>query len=332
MTGLLLGLSIVAVGAMAAGGALTGGLLGTLCAVLIPLPSPQAYRALEHRIHALTGAEGELRGELSATREQARIAEALARSAEDAASHASQVRSAFLTRMSHELRTPLNAVIGYSEMVEEELESSELRQDVVRIRRAGLHLKGLVTTVLDLTQLESGRYEVHPERVDLAKMIAEIVEGASNELESQKNELEVDVPSDAIATVDPRMMNSILFNLVHNAIKYTNGGTVRIQVKITEEVFLRVQDTGIGMTPRQLREAFQPFVQGDGSTTRRYDGSGLGLAICKGFAEAMSGRIEVESQPGKGATVDVYLPREVHAASPFQEYSEDFEQPTVLLR
>ncbi len=345
-----LGLPAPATVALAAFGALLGTLPGALLAVAIPTPpslaqraidqlpqggpvpndpSLEPLRALQARLDAHTVIEAQLRTEVADAQRRAITAEAKEYGERQRATEAIKVRTAFLTRMSHELRTPLNAVVGYAEMVAEELESDELKADLTRIRRAGLHLKGLVTTVLDLTQLESGRYEVRPEPVDLTRMASEVIDGATNEAELQQNTLVFDAPEQALATVDPRMVQSILFNLVHNAVKYTAGGTVTVSITMGTEVQVRVRDTGIGMTPQQLRQAFEPFVQGDGTTTRRYDGSGLGLAICRGFADAMGGRVAVESSIGDGATIDVFLPLVVE---PHVPDDEDVDEPTMLLR
>jgi len=347
---ILLGLPPVLLLVLATVGALLGGATGVAVAALTPTapsgaqqavdalergaqvpntPDLAPLRALQDRVHSSTTVEAELRDELAAAQRRALKAESRVYTAVQSATDATKVRGAFLTRMSHELRTPLNAVIGYAEMVSEELDDPELQQDLTRIRRAGLHLKGLVTTVLDLTQLESGRYEVRPEPVDLGAMVSEIVEGASNEAETLKNTIETRVAPSATAKVDARMTRSILFNLVQNAVKYTGNGTVRITVSVDKEVHLQVQDTGIGMTERQLEHAFDAFFQGDDGTTRRYDGSGLGLAICKGFAEAMGGRIQAQSEVGKGATIDVFLPLDVEPRIPDDE---DIDEPTMLLR
>lgn len=345
-----LGVPALATVTLSAFGALLGALPGALLAVAIPTPpslaqqvvdqlpqggpvpsdpSLEPLRALQARLDAHTVVEAQLRTEVADAQRRAITAEAKEYGERQRATEATKVRTAFLTRMSHELRTPLNAVIGYAEMVAEELDDDELKADLTRIRRAGLHLKGLVTTVLDLTQLESGRYEVRPVPVDLSKMASEVMDGATNEAEIQQNTLVFDAPEQALATVDPRMVQSILFNLVHNAVKYTARGTVTVSITVDTEAHIRVRDTGIGMTPQQLRQAFEPFVQGDGTTTRRYDGSGLGLAICRGFAEAMGGRIAVESSVGEGATVDVFLPLLVESHVP---EDEDMDEPTMLLR
>jgi signal transduction histidine kinase len=348
--GFALGLPSVAVVILAACGALLAALPGAGLSLVMPTPpslaqqvvdglpkgqpvpdtpSLEPLRALQTRLDAHTVVEARLREEVADAQRRAITAEAKAYGEQQRATEARKVRTAFLTRMSHELRTPLNAVIGYAEMVAEELDDDALVADLTRIRRAGLHLKGLVTTVLDLTQLESGRYEVRPESVDLSSMVREVLEGARNEAEMQQNTLQLEAPERAEATVDPRMVQSILFNLVHNAVKYTARGRVTVTVTVDDEVHISVHDTGIGMTKQQLEQAFEPFTQGDGTTTRRYDGSGLGLAICRGFAEAMGGRMAVQSVIQEGATIDVFLPLEVEAHVPDDE---DLDEPTMLLR
>ena len=243
------------------------------------------------------------------------------------------VQEAFLSRMSHELRTPLNAISGYVEMLLEEADEA-LVGDLRRIRLASLNLTALVTGVLDLTELQSGSYAVRPEPIALPDLIRAVVDSARITADNQKNKLVVEVDPHLQVTLDKRMLQSILFNLVSNACKYTVGGTVRVAAALEDEegapvVVIRVEDTGIGMTDRQIEAAFRPFTQADETSTRRYDGSGVGLAVVKGFVESMGGRVAIDSQPGKGARVTVTLPTEVGARSedPFGE-----DEPTMLVR
>jgi signal transduction histidine kinase len=190
----------------------------------------------------------------------------------------------------------------------------------------------MVTSVLDLTQLQSGDFEVLPERVELASVVQRVNDANRLEAESNGNEIVVDVPEGLVGVLDRRMVHSILFNLVANACKYTRKGRVRIVARSLSGGNLRIQveDSGIGMTERQISEAFQPFRQADGSFTRRYDGSGLGLAVVRGFAEAMGGVVRITSELGKGATVVVELPREVQERQSQGVFDED--EPTMLLR
>ncbi|MCB9684676.1 MAG: HAMP domain-containing histidine kinase [Alphaproteobacteria bacterium] len=244
------------------------------------------------------------------------------------------VQEAFLSRMSHELRTPLNAISGYVEMLLEEVEEPFV-DDLRRIRLASLNLTALVTSVLDLTELQSGSYAVRPEPIALAELIRSVVDSTQITADNQRNRLEVEVPANLLVVLDKRMLQSVLFNLVSNACKYTVGGVVRVVVTQDPEaeggprVSIRIEDTGIGMTERQIEAAFRPFTQADETSTRRYDGSGVGLAVVKGFVESMDGTVAIDSEPGKGARVTVSLPVEAEARSedPFGE-----DEPTMLVR
>ena len=287
-------------------------------------------RSLQQQVSGAAAAEARLHDKVATLEQQLRRSTAKATSASVAVSEAMKARDAFLARMSHELRTPLNAVLGYSEMLVEELDD-DLRPDAEAIRQAGRHLLGLVTSVLDLTQLQSGQYEVVPEDVALASIVELVVDGASAEAKANKNTLQVEVAPDARAVVDRRMVQSILFNLVHNACKYTASGTVTVRVTADPDLCeLFVGDTGIGMTERQIEAAFRPFEQADDSTTRQYDGSGLGLAVCRGFAEAMGGRVAIDSAMGKGARVTVTLPAVVMARH--ADSDENSDEHTMLVR
>ncbi len=226
--------------------------------------------------------------------------------------------NAFLARMSHELRTPLNAIIGYSEMITDDLadgepiDPEELQASMDRILGASRRLLGQVQSILDLTQLEAGKYEVIPEPVDLAALVRRIEAMASPIAIENGNTLHFDVSPDLAFVADIRMVEAILSNLVQNACKFTRDGEVRVEIGPSGPFALfRVEDNGIGMTPRQIEQASTPFEQADTTATRQYDGSGVGLAVCKGFAELMGGAMIVDSTPGEGATVLVRVPLEV---------------------
>lgn len=221
------------------------------------------------------------------------------------------VRDAFLARMSHELRTPLNAILGYVELLDEELEDEMLREDLRKVRSSALQLHASVTTVLDLTQLEANSYEVLPEAVDLPELMRHVSSSVAAAAAANQNQLNTHIPAGLSVNLDRRMLQSILYNLTSNACKYTNQGSVEVQVEEeTSRIRVVVSDTGIGMTERQIREAFRPFHQADDSSTRRYDGAGLGLAVVRGFAEAMGGKVEIRSALGRGSRVEVSLPRQ----------------------
>lgn len=258
---------------------------------------------------------------------QAELAEERARSRSAIA-----VQNAFLSRMSHELRTPLNAVQGYAELLLEEADPDTAR-DLQKIRLSALNLTALVTSVLDLTELQSGTYDVRPESVAIDGLVDEVVEHVRIIAEGQANAVQVDVTPGLVGVLDRRMLRSMLFNLLSNANKYTKAGTVRVSGRrvrraVGHDIEIVVSDTGIGMTPRQLEEAFRPFRQADESSTRRYDGSGVGLAVVRGFAEAMGGSVAITSTPGQGATVTMRLPAYVVA----HDDDDEHDEPTRMLR
>jgi signal transduction histidine kinase len=233
---------------------------------------------------------------------------------------ASQHKSHFLANMSHELRTPLNAIIGVSEMLREDAEAAKQDTEPLdRVLGAGRHLLTLINDILDLSKIEAGRMELQLETFPLGPLIADVVK--TIEPLAAKNVNQVAVNCDgAIGTVhaDQMRLRQALLNLMSNANKFTERGTITIDARQGQEngrdyVAIAVADTGIGMTPEQMDKLFQEFSQADASTTRKYGGTGLGLAISKRFCQMMGGDITVESQPGKGSTFTIRLPRIVEA-------------------
>ena len=226
---------------------------------------------------------------------------------------ASQHKSQFLANMSHELRTPLNAIIGVSEMLREDAEA--LKQDTEpldRVLGAGRHLLALINDILDLSKIEAGRMELHLESFALAPLIDGVIK--TIEPLAAKNANRVAVHCDtAIGAMhgDQMRLRQALLNLMSNANKFTERGTISIDARQGQEdgsISISVADTGIGMTPEQMGKLFQEFSQADASTTRKYGGTGLGLAISKRFCQMMGGDITVASEPGKGSVFTVRLP------------------------
>jgi PAS domain S-box-containing protein len=272
----------------------------------------QLEMTVDQRTAQITATNQLLRSEI-ADRKRAEIAlqEALHK-----AEAASRAKSTFLANMSHELRTPLNAIIGYSEMLEEEALDSGLEDfipDTQKIRNAGKHLLTLINDILDLSKIEAGRMEVYLEEFDLGNLIEEVVATLHPLVEKNHNQLEVYCsPNLGVMYADLTKVRQILFNLLSNALKFTEGGTVllgatREPAGGSDWVYLQVSDTGIGMSEQQQQGLFQPFMQGDASTTRKYGGTGLGLAISRLFCQMMGGDITIESQLGVGSTFTVQL-------------------------
>ena len=212
--------------------------------------------------------------------------------------------------MSHELRTPLNAVIGYSELLEEEaLVDPEGLDDLGRIRLSARNLLGLVDQILDLSRVASGQVDLHLEEVDLHELVAGVIETVGPAAERRNNVLVEQVSAERRVLLDRGRVRQVLLNLVSNAVKFTEGGTVRVEVEQEEGwVCLRVRDTGVGIDPEQVPYLFQPFEQATKQIAYTHGGTGLGLALCDRLVRRMGGQIDLETQLGEGCTFTVELP------------------------
>jgi PAS domain S-box-containing protein len=236
-----------------------------------------------------------------------------------AAEAASRSKSTFLANMSHELRTPLNAIIGYSELLQEEVaegEQDDLGADLERINRAGRHLLGLISDILDISKIEAGRMDLHNETFALGPLLDDVEATIAHQVQRNQNQLLVRYSGDPPELyADQLKVRQILINLLGNAAKFTEGGVVTLHVwregGAADSVIFEVSDTGIGMDPDQLEQLFEPFAQADQTTTRRYGGTGLGLAITWRFCQIMGGAITVNSDVGEGSTFTVSLPLRV---------------------
>jgi signal transduction histidine kinase/CheY-like chemotaxis protein len=274
--------------------------------------------ALHHANDELKTRTLELEGEIVRRKEMQK--ELL--NAKHAAEDANRAKSAFLANMSHELRTPLNAIIGYSEMLEEEtheLGKVENVKDLQKIQGAGKHLLSLINDVLDLSKIEAGRMGLHLEAFEISPMIEEMVSTLHPAISKNSNTIRVHLAEDlGVMRADITKVRQILFNLLSNASKFTDHGTISLDVdRRTEEgkdwIRFRIADTGIGITAKQKANLFQEFTQADVSIARKYGGTGLGLAISYRYVRLMNGRISVESEPGQGSVFTVHIPSRVTA-------------------
>jgi len=236
------------------------------------------------------------------------------------AEEASRAKSTFLANMSHELRTPLNAIIGYSEMLLEDVEASgqkEFIPDLQKIAASGQHLLSLINEILDLSKIEAGKMDLYLESLDVKRMIEEVLSTIQLLAEQNENDLKVQW-GDNLGTMyaDLTKVRQSLFNLLSNACKFTERGTVSLDVfrdtlDGVDWLTFSISDTGIGMTEEQLDTLFQEFSQAEVSTTRKYGGTGLGLLLSEQFCQMMGGDIAVESELGIGSTFTIRLPAKV---------------------
>ena len=227
-----------------------------------------------------------------------------------------EAKSRFLENMAHELRTPLNAIIGYSELLIEE--SAEIELDIIhdlkRIQRAGKHLFGILDSIVDLSRVESGSMEIEYTTFNIRELMDEVLLVVDSIVGESRNTLKSQYPQEkAVMQGDRTKVKHILVNLLNNAMKFTQEGEVFLGVSYPEDtvhgnVMITVSDTGCGMTPLQLKVAFELFNLGDSSLPRQLGEASLSLTICKEFCEILGGKIAVESVENQGTTFTVTLP------------------------
>ncbi len=257
--------------------------------------------------------------------------------ARDKALEASRSKSSFLANMSHELRTPMNAIIGYSEMLAEDAKDQgldEFESDLEKINTAGKHLLALINDILDLSKIEAGKMEINLEVFDIADLVQEVVATIQPLAEKNDNDLIVTAPENlGSMNADIVRVKQMLFNLMSNACKFTQDGTVELKILREKQdnvdwIRFHISDTGIGISPFELKKLFTDFAQIDPSNTRKFGGTGLGLAISRRFCRMMGGDITVQSKLGKGSTFTIQLPatvtRQIH---PMRRASDFRKEP-----
>lgn len=232
---------------------------------------------------------------------------------------ANRAKTSFLSNISHELRTPLNAVIGYGEILLDEMNAhkfSSWARDMDKILAAALHLLSVINDILDISKVEAGKVSVHLETFSIKNLIEEITLVVHPLIQQKQNTLRLQITGTlGQLHSDATKVRQILFNLLSNAAKFTEHGEICLIVREENTpdgnhwIVFSVIDQGIGMTPEQVKRLFQPFMQADSSITRKFGGTGLGLAISKSFSELLGGYITIQSELNKGSTFTVFLPK-----------------------
>ncbi|WP_269526812.1 ammonium transporter [Coraliomargarita parva] len=251
------------------------------------------------------------------------MATAEARKSQAEAIRANQVKSDFLANMSHELRTPLGIITGYVELIQEEMKEcgiEDYAEDLETIAHASHHLLNLINGVLDISKIESGQMDVYYVQVDLRHLVPKLVQTVQPLIQENKNVLELQIEDGLdLLVADETKLEQCLLNLIANAAKFTQNGRITLSIHKRkwangrELCLFEVADTGIGMTPEQMKTIFEAFTQADSSTTRRYGGTGLGLAITRSFCRLMGGDISVRSRLDEGSTFTMQIPCSLEA-------------------
>ncbi len=280
-----------------------------------PTISAQAHAALAALTHS--GLFLVSLGLVVAARDVTATAQAEIEAARAVADDANRAKSDFLARMSHELRTPMNAIIGYSELLLEDADSTEEVEDLQRIRSSGDHLLELINDVLDLSKVDAGQLAVNLVDVDAESVARDVLRAVDPLLRAGGNRATLSSSGPTWVRADRVRLKQCLLNLVSNSAKFTDNGDVEVRVAARAgRVLISVRDTGIGVPAGQLERIFEPFAQASSTTQAEYGGTGLGLSMVRQLVQAMGGQVWADSVPGEGSTFSFSL--SVGAAKGFE--------------
>jgi signal transduction histidine kinase len=224
-----------------------------------------------------------------------------------------RLKSVFLASMSHELRTPLNSIIGFTGIILQGMSgevSEEQRKQLTMVKNSASHLLSLINDILDISKIEAGRVELSPEEFSLDGAVREVVETLSPTASEKGLEFMTEVPEGITLFSDKRRVKQVLMNLVSNAVKFTDQGSVKITSRVPgdETLEVRVIDTGVGIKREDMDKLFQPFQQIDVSLTKKHEGTGLGLHLSRKLADLLGGDVLVKSEYGKGSEFTFTMP------------------------
>ncbi len=275
-------------------------------------------RTLEERVEERTRKLSSANDALEVAIAEARRAEQDATIAREAAESANRTKSSFLANMSHEIRTPMTSILGFSErLLEDDLSDAERSDAIATIRRNGEHLIQLVSDILDLSKIEAGKIALEFVSASPTRIVADMRDAMAPRAQEKGLEFVVEWAGPTPETIhtDPLRLEQVLFNLVGNAIKFTERGRILVRVGYqlpakdgaSGRLAFDIEDSGIGMDQHTIARLFRPFVQGDSSTTRRFGGTGLGLSICSHLVGGLGGSIRVDSEPGIGSVFSFHV-------------------------
>ena len=250
--------------------------------------------------------------------------------AREAAEQANRLKSVFLANMSHEIRTPLTAIIGFSEQAQHEADSAKLQNYLQRVLKSGDHLLGLINDILDLSKIEAEKLELSYESFDCLALIDDVFQLTRSQAEAKGLQclLQLNFPLPNYLYSDALRFRQVLLNLTSNSVKFTQKGKIVLSVSfniLTQQLSIKVKDSGIGMTPEELSRIFQPFVQADATVTRHFGGTGLGLCISKKLMQQMHGDILVESVKGIGSCFELLFDCSAQAPELVDQYQKPVE-------